>query len=72
MDDCPVKVKPPLVFHSRQRRLTRTPLLTPAARAQQRREFLQFWRRVRQRHLQARVEWRSKLNRYLTGAGRIK
>ncbi len=66
MEDCPVQVKPPLVLHRRQRRLTRTPLLTPAARDQQRRGFLQFWRRARERHLQARVNWRSKLNSYLS------
>jgi hypothetical protein len=64
MEDCPVQVKPPLVLHRRQRRLTRTPLLTPAARAQQRRGLLQLWRRAHQRHLQARINWRHKLNIY--------
>jgi hypothetical protein len=65
MEDCPVQVKPPLILHRRQRRLTRTPLLTPTARAQQRRGLLQFWWRAHQRHLQARMNWRNKLNIYL-------
>mgnify|MGYP006196211905 FL=1 len=64
MEECTVQIKPVLTLHRRRPYPKNTPLL-PVNGFNQRRGLLKFWRRARQRHVQARVTWRSKLNRYL-------
>ncbi|MCR6650305.1 MAG: hypothetical protein NVV73_01825 [Cellvibrionaceae bacterium] len=65
MEDCIAQVKPILVLHRRRRRLIRPPLMPPKAQLELRLGLLQFWRQAQLRHIQARIEWRNKLNRYL-------
>ncbi len=64
MEKCTVQIKPILTVH-RRKPYPKTAPPVPMGAFNQQRGLLRFWRRVRQRHVQARMEWRSKLNRYL-------
>jgi len=68
MEDCTAQVETPLKRQRRQYRLSKVQARTVSpttTRLQQRRGILQLWRRARDRHVQARLRWRDKLNRYL-------
>lgn len=68
MEECTAQVETPLKRQRRQYRLTKVQVCTvfpTAARQQQRRGILRLWARARERHVQARLRWRDKLNRYL-------
>lgn len=64
MEKCTAQIKPVLTLRRRKPYPKAGPLV-PVAAFNQQSGLLRFWRRVRQRHVQARMEWRSKLNRYL-------
>lgn len=64
MEKCTVQIKPVLTLH-RRKPYPKTAPLVPVSVFNQQRGFLRFWRRACQRHVQARMAWRSKLNRYL-------
>lgn len=67
MEECAARTRPYLVLHRRKPYPKKIAAFasSPSFTSQRRRSLLTFWRRARQRHIQARLTWRSKLNRYL-------